>query len=83
MTGIFGLRNSHPNKRQAAVNHFLEHGPNLSRTVRAMGYPSTDTLRIWCDELVPGTCRKRSGGVKYTHEQKRDAVVALFKGMQR
>ena len=46
--------------KTTAVEHYLEHGCNLSRTVRALGYPSRDTLRAWCDELAPGTRRKRA-----------------------
>ncbi len=34
-------------EKTTAVEHYLEHGCNLSRTVRALGYPSRDTLRAW------------------------------------
>jgi len=64
-------------ERATAVEHYLEHGRNLSRTARAPGYPSRDTLRAWCDELAPRTRKKRTGGIHYTQEQKREAVIAL------
>ncbi len=64
-------------EKTTAVEHYLEHGRNLSRTVRALGYPSRDTLRVWCDQLVPATRKKRTGGIQYTQEQKREAVIAL------
>jgi putative transposase len=67
---------SHEQKK-AAVEHYLEHGRNLSRTVRALGYPSREMLRSWCDELAPGTRKKRVGGLQYTREQKKEAVIAL------
>ncbi|MBR3314759.1 MAG: hypothetical protein IKG18_11550 [Atopobiaceae bacterium] len=46
---------------RAAVDHYLEHGRSLSRTMRAMGYPKgRQTLCDWVDELAPGS-RKRRG----------------------
>ncbi len=39
-------------EKTTAVEHYLEQGRNLSRTVRALGYPSRDMLRVWCDELA-------------------------------
>lgn len=61
----------------AAVEHYLEHGRNLSRTVKLLGYPSKEALRTWCDELAPGSRKKRVGGLKYTQEQKKEAMIAL------
>ena len=41
--------------RQAAVDHYLDHGRSLARTMRAMGYPkSRGCLAGWIDELAPG-----------------------------
>ena len=65
---------------EAAVNYYLEHGRNISRTVRAVGYPSRETLRVWVDQLAPGEGKprvKRSGVVQFSQEQKHDAVVEL------
>lgn len=44
---------------EAAVNYYLEHGRNISRTVRAAGYPSRETLTIWIDESAPGERKVR------------------------
>lgn len=66
-----------PTQKIAAVQHYLEHGRNLSRTVRSLGYPSKEALRLWCDELVPGSRKKRVGGLQYSQEQKKEAVIAL------
>ncbi|MEQ8200680.1 MAG: IS3 family transposase [Syntrophomonadaceae bacterium] len=66
-----------PEQKKAAVEHYLEHGRNLSRTVRLLGYPTKQALRLWCDELAPGIRKKRGGGLKYTQEQKKEAVIAL------
>ena len=65
---------------RAAVDHYLEHGKSLARTMRAMGYPkSRATLAAWVDELAPGQRREvRSGGCyAHSYEDKVDAVVAL------
>ena len=64
-------------QKKAAVDHYFEHGRNLSRTVRALGYPSREALRTWCDELAPGARKKRVGGIQYTQEQKKEAVIDL------
>ena len=81
-TGILWDRYSRCSKysleqKIAAVEHYLEHGRNLSRTVRLLGYPSKEALRLWCDELAPGSRKKRVGGVQCTQEQKKEAVIAL------
>jgi transposase-like protein len=69
-------------QKQAAVDHYLQHGKSLSRTARAMGYPSKEALRIWIDELAPSqrkicTSKTKQGKVEYTFEQKKEAVVDL------
>lgn len=64
----------------AAVNYYLEHGHSITRTVRAVGYPSRDTLKGWIDELAPGehkTRMIRSSVVQFSQEQKKDAVIEL------
>jgi len=65
---------------KAAVNYYLEHGRNLSRTVRAMGYPTRETLAGWIDDLAPGErkVRIRYGTmVQFSDEQKKEAVIEL------
>lgn len=64
----------------AAVNYYLEHGRNISRTVRAVGYPTREILAEWIDELTPGKrkVRIRSGAmVQFSQEQKKYAVIEL------
>ena len=63
-----------------AVNYYLERGRNLSRTVKALGYPSRQVLREWIDRIAPGERKysiKRGTVVQYTHEQKKAAVIEL------
>src|SRR5690554_2175163 len=43
-----------PEQMQAAVDYYPDHGRNISRTVRALGYPARITLRKWIDQLAPG-----------------------------
>ncbi|NLZ90924.1 MAG: IS3 family transposase [Clostridiales bacterium] len=65
---------------QVAVNYYLEHGRSITRTIRAIGYPSRDTLKEWIDKLIPGDRKvsiKRSAVVKFTQDQKKDAVIEL------
>lgn len=65
---------------QDAVSYYLEHGRNISRTVRAVGYPSRETLRGWIDKLAPGKRKariKRGAVVKFSQEQKKEAVIKL------
>ena len=64
-------------QKKAAVEHYFEHGRCLSRTMRALGYPSRVQLGLWLNELAPGTRKSRVGGVRYTREQKESAVIAL------
>jgi len=64
-------------QKKTAVEHYFEHGRCVSRTVRALGYPSREQLRLWLDELAPDTRKSRVGGVKYTRKQKESAVIAL------
>lgn len=59
---------------QVAVNYYLEHGRSITRTIRAIGYPSRDTLKEWIDKLIPGERKvsiKRSAVVKFTQDQKK------------
>jgi len=67
-------------ERQKAVNYYLEHGKCVSRTVKALGYPSRPVLNKWINEFAPEQKKHcRSGGslVKYTREQKEQAVISL------
>lgn len=67
-------------ERQKAVNYYLEHGKCVSRTVKILGYPSRPELDKWINEIAPEQKKHcRSGGslVKYTREQKEQAVISL------
>lgn len=69
-------------QKQAAVDHYLQHGRNLQRTVNALGYPNRVTLRQWLDEAVPHMRRRCTGKagqnkVKLTRRQKEQAVKDL------
>lgn len=64
-------------QKKAAVEHYLEHGCNLSRSVKALGYPSRETLRLWCNELMPGRHKRRTGGMRLARDQKKEAVMEL------
>ena len=44
-------------QKRAAVDHYLQHGRCLRRTLRALGYPSHEVLARWVDELEPGRRR--------------------------
>ncbi|MDA3950214.1 MAG: IS3 family transposase [Spirochaeta sp.] len=75
---------SHPKfsdeQKQVAVDYYIYHGHNLSRTVRALGYPSRTLLSEWIDELRPGIRKgaiRCGSAVSLTDEQKRRAVIDL------
>ena len=34
-------------QKKAAVEHYLEHGRSISRTIKELGYPHRETLREW------------------------------------
>ena len=66
-------------QKQAAVDHYLEYGRRLSRTMRMLGYPkSKELLMAWIDELAPGQRKLRHGPVP--EELKREAVTAVASG---
>lgn len=64
-----------------AVNYYLNHGKNISRTIKKLGYPCRAMLGKWIDELA-GHQRKntRAGGVvvKYNYTEKKEAVFSLI-----
>ena len=65
---------------QKAVDHFLSHGKCISRTVRALGYPSRQILRDWIKEKAPDTlrpCKSDTASIYLSQSQKEQAVVAL------
>lgn len=65
---------------KVAVNYYLEHGHSITRTIRAVGYPTRETLKGWIDELAPGERKvrmRRGDVVQFSQEQKKDAVIEL------
>lgn len=63
-------------QKQTAVDHYLEYGKRLSRTMRMLGYPkSKELLMAWIDELAPG--QRKPGHGPVPEELKREAVVAI------
>ena len=66
-------------QKRVAVEHYLEYGRRLSRTMRMLGYPkSRELLMAWIDEFAPGQRKVRHGPVP--EELKREAVVAVASG---
>lgn len=67
--------------KRKAVDYYLQHGKNISRTVRKLGYPSRMLLDNWIKELAPEQkkhrCSTGRSGVIYTEEQKEQAVIEL------
>lgn len=70
-------------QRQAAVDHFFDHGQFITKTVKALGYPSRQLLRDWLleDLRCDDTLRSRTVVNKpaATEEVKAKAVEALYK----
>jgi len=82
-----GLHEKHGKKpkytfeqKKAVIDYYLEHGRSISRTINAIGYPHRDTLREWLNEISSEyrkVCLKSHAMIKYTYEQKKEAVVEL------
>ena len=69
--------------KRAAVNYCLEHGENISRTIRKLGYPkSREYLGNWIDELAPE--KRKTGQSAQTFEvffeEEKIMIVAEFEG---
>ncbi|MBC2709347.1 MAG: transposase [ANME-2 cluster archaeon] len=65
------------NKKKDAVDYYLKHGKSISRTIRAMGYPTRETFRKWRNELTPKERKIRLNHVQFSQEQKMEAVATL------
>ena len=67
-------------QKKVAVEHYLNHDRCLAGTLRALGYPESETLAAWVDALYPET-RKRVVGkarsVPRPPELKQAAVIEL------
>lgn len=67
-------------QKQAAVQHYLDHGRCVGATVRALGYPCRTLLYGWIRDLRPDLCKRLVGSAaawSFTPEMKQEAVVAL------
>jgi transposase-like protein len=71
------LRRYTAEQKKEAVEHYLEHGRCLARTMRALGYPCQEILSNWCKELAPGQRKHSRIAVQFSQEQKQEAVIAL------
>ncbi len=79
-----GSRPRYPEGAQAAaVAHYLEHGRNLARTSKALGYPSIRILRAWVRQRDPEhrpPVKRGRDPVHYTDKRKREIVVSIASG---
>lgn len=69
-----------PEQKVFAVQHYLQHGKCLSRTVKMLGYPCRQLLREWVMEVAPDTlrpCKSDTASIYLSQSQKEQAVVAL------
>jgi len=64
-------------QQKVAVQHYLEHGRCLARTIRALGYPCQELLSKWCNEFAPGQRKHSRVAVQFSQEQKQEAVISL------
>jgi putative transposase len=64
-------------QKETAVKYYLEHGKSKSQTVKMLGYPSRTILQRWCEESGLVTRKKRTNGIQYTPEQKKEVVINL------
>lgn len=67
-------------QRKAAVAYYQEHGQNLARTVKKLGYPSRATLFNWLKEDISKSthpCHSGFPEVKLQQDQKEQAVIDL------
>ncbi|MGE8454419.1 MAG: helix-turn-helix domain-containing protein, partial [Pseudomonadales bacterium] len=67
-------------QKSVAVDHYFGHGCSLVGTRRALGYPSTEMLARWIEELRPGSRRmvtSTNTSAPFASEQRRQAVTDL------
>ena len=65
---------------QYAVDYYINHGRNISKTVRDLGYPNRDYLKKWLIDRVPDfkyTCRSGKTMVNLSEKDKFNAVTEL------
>ena len=67
-------------ERVAAVRYYIENGQNIKKTIRELGYPSRQALRIWLKEELPDSyhsCQRDITHVYLSQSQKEQAVIDL------
>lgn len=67
-------------EKQVAIDYFMEHGMNISRTCKKLGYPGRMLLAKWIYEAHPElktSCSKHTPLVHLGQEQKEAAVLDL------
>lgn len=68
-------------EKRRAVDFYLEHGRQISYTLRILGYPSRQKLMEWIDELAPGERIIHEGHLKREKypamNRKADCVMKL------
>lgn len=65
---------------QYAVDYYINHGRNISKTVRDLGYPNRDYLKQWLIDRVPDfkyTCRSGKTMVNLSEKDKFNAMTEL------
>ena len=65
-------------QKQRAIQHYMEHGKNATRTVKALGCPCRQVLSKWLDEAVPDRkkrCLSKNALVECPQEKKEQAVI--------
>ena len=65
-------------QRKAAVAYYQEHGQNLARTVKKLGYPSRATLFNWLKEDIGRAthpCHSGAPVVKLQHDQSKSEHI--------
>lgn len=81
-TGIIQVRRPRTSKytqeqKQTAIDHYLDHGRCLARTIRVLGYPCLELLATWCREYTPTRRKHSKDVVHFTPEQKQEAVLSF------
>lgn len=56
-------------EKMFVLQYYLEHGCNRARTVQVLGYPSRNSLNLWCKEFLAETRKLQTGGVEWSKEE--------------
>lgn len=65
-------------QKQRAIQYYMEHGKNATRTAQALGYPCRQVLSKWLDEAFPKRkkrCLSKNALVECSQEKKEQAVL--------